>query len=365
MKTAIKAAATVGLFVLTLLPGCAQRQADETNLRLLYWNIQNGMWSGQGDNYTRFVDWVSAQNPDVCVWCEAVSNYRTASDEKVKPEEAYLPEHWGELARRYGHEYWYKGGHRDNFPQVITSKYPIENVARLIGAVPDSIVSHGAGWAQIRKNGHTLNIVSLHTWPQVYGFGLTDKQERKASAEGFYKVMKMMGADVVFNHADYRLMSRRALDGLESFKEVNMFLRGVVPMIGYKSDKVYYARKERFAGTSKYPLKKMLSFAWEGITSLSTKPIALITRLGTLIFLVSIIMLIYSFVRHCMGATITGWTSLIVSIWAIGGLQLLAIGVIGQYIGKVYLETRERPKFIIETYLSDEDADADKDKTQK
>ena len=182
MKTAIKAAATVGLFVLTLLPGCAQRQADETNLRLLYWNIQNGMWSGQGDNYTRFVDWVSAQNPDVCVWCEAVSNYRTASDEKVKPEEAYLPEHWGELARRYGHEYWYKGGHRDNFPQVITSKYPIENVARLIGAVPDSIVSHGAGWAQIRKNGHTVNIVSLHTWPQVYGFGLADKLERKASA---------------------------------------------------------------------------------------------------------------------------------------------------------------------------------------
>ena len=193
----------------------------------------------------------------------------------------------------------------------------------------------------------------------------TDTFFKRFTAEGFYKVMKMMGADVVFNHADYRLMSRRALDGLESFKEVNMFLRGVVPMIGYKSDKVYYARKERFAGTSKYPLKKMLSFAWEGITSLSTKPIALITRLGTLIFLVSIIMLIYSFVRHCMGATITGWTSLIVSIWAIGGLQLLAIGIIGQYIGKVYLETKERPKFIIETYLSDEDADADKDKTQK
>ena len=193
----------------------------------------------------------------------------------------------------------------------------------------------------------------------------TDTFFKRFTAEGFYKVMKMMGADVVFNHADYRLMSRRALDGLESFKEVNMFLRGVVPMIGYKSDKVYYARKERFAGTSTYPLKKMLSFAWEGITSLSTKPIALITRLGTLIFLVSIIMLIYSFVRHCMGATITGWTSLIVSIWAIGGLQLLAIGVIGQYIGKVYLETKERPKFIIETYLSDEDADADKDKTQK
>jgi endonuclease/exonuclease/phosphatase family metal-dependent hydrolase len=182
MKTTIKAAAAAGLFILTLFPGCAQRQTNKANLRLLYWNIQNGMWSGQGDNYTRFVNWVSAQNPDVCVWCESVTNYKTASDEKIKPEEAYLPEHWGELARRYGHEYWYKGGHRDNFPQVITSKYPIENVARLIGAVPDSIVSHGAGWAQIRKNGHTVNIVSLHTWPQVYGFGLADKQERKASA---------------------------------------------------------------------------------------------------------------------------------------------------------------------------------------
>ena len=145
MKTTIKAAAAAGLFILILFPGCAQRQTNKANLRLLYWNIQNGMWSGQGDNYTRFVNWVSAQNPDVCVWCESVTNYKTASDEKIRPEEAYLPEHWGELARRYGHEYWYKGGHRDNFPQVITSKYPIENVARLIGAVPDSIVSPRCG----------------------------------------------------------------------------------------------------------------------------------------------------------------------------------------------------------------------------
>ena len=153
MKTAIKAAAAAGLFILTLFPGCAQRQTDEANLRLLYWNIQNGMWSGQGDNYTRFVNWVSAQNPDVCVWCESVTNYKTASDEKIKPEEAYLPEHWGELARRYGHEYWYKGGHRDNFPQVVTSKYPIENVRRIVGQAPDSIVSHGAGWARIESHG--------------------------------------------------------------------------------------------------------------------------------------------------------------------------------------------------------------------
>ena len=183
----------------------------------------------------------------------------------------------------------------------------------------------------------------------------TDTFFKKFTAEGFYKVMKMMGADVVFNHADYRLMSRRALDGLQSFKEVNLFLRGVVPMIGYKSDSVYYERKERFAGESKYPLKKMLAFAWEGITSLSTKPIKMITVLGGIIFIVSIIMLIYSIVRHFMGATEIGWTSTIVSIWAIGGLQLLAIGIIGEYIGKVYLETKERPKFIVEKYLSDDD----------
>ncbi len=183
----------------------------------------------------------------------------------------------------------------------------------------------------------------------------TDTFFKKFTAEGFYKVMKMMGGDVVFNHADYRLMSRRALNGLQEFKEVNLFLRGVVPMIGYKSDSVYYERKERFAGESKYPLKKMLAFAWEGITSLSTKPIKMISILGGFIFIISIIMLIYSLIRHAMGATETGWTSTIVSIWAIGGLQLLAIGIIGEYIGKVYLETKERPKFIVEKYLSDEE----------
>ncbi len=181
----------------------------------------------------------------------------------------------------------------------------------------------------------------------------TDTFFKKTTAEGFYKLMNFMGAEVTYNHADYRLMSKRALDGLESFKEVNLFLRGIVPMIGYKSDIVYYERKERMAGESKYPLKKMLSFAWEGITSLSTKPIKIIMGLGTIIFLVSIIMLIYSIIRHYTGATEIGWTSTIVSIWAIGGLQLLSIGIIGEYIGKVYLETKERPKFIVEKYLDD------------
>ena len=184
----------------------------------------------------------------------------------------------------------------------------------------------------------------------------TDTVFKRCTAHGYYKFMSGMGGELVYNHADYRLMSRRALDGLAEFGEVNLFLRGIVPMIGYRSDIVTYARKERPAGKSKYPLKKMLAFAWEGLTSLSIRPIRMITILGTLIFLVSIGMLIYSVIRHAMGATITGWTSLAVSIWAIGGLQLLAIGIIGEYIGKVYLETKSRPKYIIETYLGDSES---------
>lgn len=181
----------------------------------------------------------------------------------------------------------------------------------------------------------------------------TDTFFKKFTAESFYKVMAKMGVEVTYNHADYRLMSSRALEGLEQFKEVNLFLRGIVPMIGYKSDVVYYERHERFAGESKYPLKKMLAFAMEGITSLSIKPIRMITVLGVGIFTISIIMLIYFLVCHFMDKTVAGWTSIVVSVWAIGGLQLLAIGVIGEYIGKIYLETKERPKFIIDKYLND------------
>lgn len=177
---------------------------------------------------------------------------------------------------------------------------------------------------------------------------------KKATAEGFYKLMNSMGANTVFNHADYRLMSRRALEGLAQFGEVNLFLRGIVPMIGYTTDVVYYERGERFAGESKYPLGKMLSFAVEGITSLSTKPIRLITGLGFFIFLISIIILIYSLVRHFMGETIVGWTTLMVSVWGIGGLILLSLGVVGEYIGKIYLETKARPRFIIEEFLHED-----------
>ena len=182
----------------------------------------------------------------------------------------------------------------------------------------------------------------------------TDTFFKRTTAEGFYKLMATLGAKTVYNHADYRLMSRRALLGLAEFGEVNLFLRGIVPMIGYKSDVVYYERAERFAGESKYPLKKMISFAIEGITSLSTKPIKMITGLGFFIFFVSIAVLIYSLVRYFTGNTIQGWTTTVISVWAIGGLMMISLGVIGEYIGKIYLETKNRPRFIIESYLGDE-----------
>ena len=196
----------------------------------------------------------------------------------------------------------------------------------------------------------------------VYGVRSSRKKDtffKRFTAEGFYKLMNAMGAETVFNHADYRLMSKRALEGLAQFKEVNLFLRGIVPMIGYRTAAVSYERGERFAGESKYPLKKMLSFAMEGITSLSVKPIRMITGLGFVVFLISIAMLIYSIVRWAMGETILGWASLICSVWAIGGLILLSLGVIGEYIGKIYLETKERPRFLLREVLEDRDGKAD------
>ncbi|SEG24512.1 Glycosyltransferase involved in cell wall bisynthesis [Butyrivibrio sp. Su6] len=183
----------------------------------------------------------------------------------------------------------------------------------------------------------------------------TDTFFKKFTAESFYKLMNSMGANTVYNHADYRLMSRRALMALAEFGEVNLFLRGIVPMVGFNTDVVYYERAERFAGESKYPLKKMLSFAIEGITSLSTKPIKLITGLGFFIFFVSIVVLIYSLVRHFTGQTIPGWTTTVLSVWAIGGLIMISLGVIGEYVGKIYLETKNRPRFIIESYVGDKE----------
>ena len=160
-----------------------------------------------------------------------------------------------------------------------------------------------------------------------------------------------MDADL---HADYRLMSKRALDGLAEFGEVNLFLRGMVPLVGYPSDVVYYERAERFAGESKYPLKKMVSFAMDGITSLSIEPIRMITTLGVVVFLFSLAILVYSLIRHAMGATVAGWTFLNISVWAIGGLILLSLGVIGEYIGKIYMETKHRPRFLVERFLDEE-----------
>ena len=191
----------------------------------------------------------------------------------------------------------------------------------------------------------------------VYGVRSSRKKDtffKRTTAEGFYKVMRAMGVETVYNHADYRLMSRRALEALSEFDEVNLFLRGIVPLVGFKSTEVTYERGERFAGESKYPLKKMLAFATEGITSMSIKPIRLITTLGFLVFLFSIGVLIYSIIRKFTGYTVPGWAFLAVSIWALGGVQLLAIGVIGEYIGKIYLETKHRPKFIVAEYLNDD-----------
>ena len=175
----------------------------------------------------------------------------------------------------------------------------------------------------------------------------TDSFFKRTTALAFYKLMNGLGVDVMYNHADYRLMSKRALEGLSEFKEVNLFLRGIVPLIGYKYSVVEYERHERFAGESKYPLSKMLAFAWDGITSFSIKPIRIITGLGFFIFAVSFIALIYSVLVNFRGNTVTGWTSLTVSIWMIGGIQLLSLGVIGEYVGKIYNETKKRPRYII------------------
>ena len=183
----------------------------------------------------------------------------------------------------------------------------------------------------------------------------TDTLFKRITALAFYKFMRTLGVDMVYNHADYRLMSKRALESLSEYKEVNLFLRGLVPLIGYKYSIVEYERHERFAGESKYPLKKMIAFALDGITSLSIKPIRIITGLGFTIFFISVIALIYSLVVKFTGNTVTGWTSLTLSIWMLGGIQLLSLGVIGEYVGKMYNETKRRPRFIIADKLIDTD----------
>lgn len=191
----------------------------------------------------------------------------------------------------------------------------------------------------------------------VYGVRSSRKKDtcfKRGTAHLFYNLMSFLGADIVYDHADYRLLSKRATENLLDFDEVNLFLRGIVPMIGFQSTTVEYERGERFAGESKYPLGKMVTFAFEGITSLSVKPIRMITIGGLLICLISLIMLIKSFVDYFNGNVVPGWASIMVSIWVLGGLQIFAIGIIGEYIGKTYLETKKRPKYIIESVILDD-----------
>lgn len=191
----------------------------------------------------------------------------------------------------------------------------------------------------------------------VYGVRSERKKDsffKRTTAQSFYKLMNLMGAEVVYNSADYRLMSKKALDELANYKEVNLFLRGIVPLIGLKYTTVSYSRAERFAGESKYPLKKMLDFAWDGITSFSVKPLRMILVLGLMVCFLSFIVLIYSLIQHICGNTVDGWTFTVCSIWIVGGLQMACIGLIGEYIGKIYSETKNRPRFFVEEiYYSD------------
>ncbi len=182
---------------------------------------------------------------------------------------------------------------------------------------------------------------------------------KKHTAQGFYKVMKILGTDVVYNHADYRLMGKRALEGLAEYKEVNLFLRGIVPLIGYKTDYVYYTRNERFAGESKYPFKKMLEFAISGITSFSVKPLNFISYIGILISFLSVLGLLYAFISYFTDNAVSGWTATIASIWLLGGLQMFCLGVVGAYIGKIYSEVKARPRFRVENHVRIEDQEND------
>ena len=179
----------------------------------------------------------------------------------------------------------------------------------------------------------------------------TDTFFKRTTALAFYKLMKIMGVKSVYNHADYRLMSRRALDALSEYKEVNLFLRGIVPLIGYSTDYVYYDRSERYAGESKYPLRKMLAFAMDGITSFSVRPLRLISAAGILIGCLSVIGLLYALISKICGVAVSGWTAIICSIWLLGGIQLFCLGVVGEYIGKIYSEVKARPRYRIETFL--------------
>ena len=243
------------------------------------------------------------------------------------------------LSRNRGHQNALVAG-------LLTAKEHADIIISMDADLQDDI---NAIDEMIEKNNNGCDIV----------YGVRNKREKdswfkRTTAEGFYKFMKIMGVDVVFNHADYRLTSKRVLDNFADYHEVNLFLRGIFPLIGFKSDIVYYERNERFAGVSKYPLKKMLNFAWDGITSFSVKPIRMVLNIGIIMFAISILMLIYALTVKILGNTVSGWTFIICSIWMIAGVQMLSLGIIGEYIGKIYSETKARPRFVIEKDLSND-----------
>lgn len=179
----------------------------------------------------------------------------------------------------------------------------------------------------------------------------SDSAAKRITAQGYYKFLKLLGVDILYNHADYRLMSRRALHALSQYRESNLFLRGIIPELGFSSAVVTYARKEREAGESKYTLSKMLKLAFDGITSFSIRPIRMLSVLGMLTLLAAVVMAVYTLVRHFTGNTVWGWSSLMISIWFLGGLNLLALGIVGEYIGKIYGEVKQRPRYIVEQTL--------------
>ena len=193
----------------------------------------------------------------------------------------------------------------------------------------------------------------------VRGERKTDSFFKRKTAQGFYKTMARLGAKTIYNHADFRLLSKRAMEHLMEYKERNMFLRGIVPLMGFKSETVVYSRSKRAAGESKYPLKKMLSFAWEGITSFSIKPITLIALLGVLIILCSLVAFIYILVSYLCGNASPGWSSLMASIWFLGGVQLFSIGIVGQYVGKTYIESKARPRYMVDKFLTHDNKKVD------
>ena len=191
----------------------------------------------------------------------------------------------------------------------------------------------------------------------VYGVRKDRKSDtafKRTTAQGFYKFLNLLGAEVVYNHADYRLMSKKALDELFKFEEVNIYLRGLVPLVGFKSSIVYYDRSQRVAGESHYPLRKMLSLAFNGITSLSVKPIRIITTVGVFVSLISFLLIVWSIIIHFTGSAVAGWASTVSVISFFGGIQLISLGVIGEYIGKIYMEVKKRPRYIIETKTYEE-----------